>query len=213
MKRKSLTVTLRIDSYIADPYWPESAAVIDIQKKSGMNRCQTDKTREKALKAYLDKEGITLKDYERLVELRKRPWYRADNFDESSPIVIPRHHISAALVQTVKTAPSAAKAGYKEDSLRHMIQLSDFATIPNAKTAMRSWERFVKLDASNQRSLQKNEVMENFECAGVAMVHHETKIKDLETLFAWMVEEVGVGASRKMGYGRGDLVSVVEAVD
>lgn len=120
------TLTLKVQRYIAEPYWPEMADVIDVQKRSGMNKKQTDDTREKALLAYLRAIGMTLEQYLALEKLAHRPWYRKDNEDSKSPIMIPRHHISGCLVQACKTAPRGAKVD--PENLRSLIVLSDLLT-------------------------------------------------------------------------------------
>ncbi|HXH06782.1 MAG TPA: hypothetical protein VNI83_09340, partial [Vicinamibacterales bacterium] len=66
---------VEIDSYIADPYWPEVEQVINIQKQSGMNRARSSANARKALEEYLRSAGLTLADYDRLVERSQRPFY------------------------------------------------------------------------------------------------------------------------------------------
>lgn len=219
MERVELTVEFEMETYIAHPYWPETNDVIDIQKKSGMNRVKSDEKREKALKGYLDSIGLTLTDYERLIERSKRQWYRADNDDQKSLIVIPRHHVSACLVETSKTAPASVRGKYKPDSLRHHIQISNFDTDRSTKDGV--FQRYVKLETSNQRSLQCNELIginpmtgegKPFVAKGRFFVEPDTmKPQQLEALKRFVshaLQETGIGASRKMGCGRGKLVSM-----
>jgi hypothetical protein len=40
-----LKVAVRIDSYIADLYWPERERLISIAKESGLSRARTAQTR------------------------------------------------------------------------------------------------------------------------------------------------------------------------
>ena len=100
-------VTLKLTSYIADPYWPEMNQVIEIQKKSGLAAKKSDDTRDAALKAYLSKIEMTQDQYDELVRLSQRPWHLLDG--EGSNIVIPRHQMSGCLVQATLSAPSGAK--------------------------------------------------------------------------------------------------------
>jgi hypothetical protein len=199
-----LACTLYVESYIAHPYWPETDDVINIQKRSGMNRARTDDSRHKALKEHLKKEGVTLKDYDELLRKSRRPWYRVDNDDETSPIVIPRHQLAGALVQTVNTAPAAVRGKYRADSFRYHVQLSDFVT--EKMDADRVYDRYVKLEGSNQRSRQKNALISDFEAAGTIVVADDTKVADLQRLIDYALTEIGVGAARKMGHGRGHVL-------
>lgn len=43
--------------YIAEPYWPQRAKLIDIQKESGMNRARSAANRRKSLEEYLNVSG------------------------------------------------------------------------------------------------------------------------------------------------------------
>ena len=52
--------------YIAHPYWPAMAKLVDIQKNSGMNRAKSTANRRKALEEYLRGVGMTLMDYDKL---------------------------------------------------------------------------------------------------------------------------------------------------
>ncbi len=202
---------LFLESYIAHPFWPEQSSRIDIEKKSGMNRCQSDSTRDKALKAYLEKVDLTLEDYHVLKAKAARQWYRADCDDLSSEIVIPRHQLSACIVQTLNSAPSAVRGPYKSESVRHNIRMSDFLT--GKAQCDEVFERYVKLETSNQRSKQSNEVIKSFEARGSLNVEMDSKkskdhLKTLQNLFNFALKEVGIGASRKMGYGHGKVLGL-----
>ncbi len=202
---------LFLESYIAHPFWPEQSSRIDIEKKSGMNRCKSDATRDKALKAYLDTLDMTLEDYHILKAKASRQWYRCDPDDLTSEIVIPRHHLSSCIVQTLNSAPSAIRGPYKSESVRHNIRMSDFGTGKTVCDGL--FDRYVKLEGSNQRSKQVNEVVQNFEARGTLHVEMDLKkskdhLKTLQNLFGFALKEVGVGASRKMGYGHGKVLGL-----
>ena len=201
--RTKIQVVLYLESYIAHPFWPEQSIKIDVEKKSGMNRCRTEATRTAALKGQLEKEGMSLSDYNSLIKASSRAWYRVDNDDEASEIVIPRHHIAGMLVQAVKTAPKSVRGAFNADSFRHVVRLPDFPTGKFETDEV--FDRYVKLEMSNQRSRQVNDVITDVTASGVIELLPEAKEDDLERLIKYALEQTGIGAARKMGYGRGVL--------
>jgi CRISPR/Cas system CMR subunit Cmr6 (Cas7 group RAMP superfamily) len=60
------------------------------------------------------------------------------------------------------------------------------------------------------RSLQSNDFIERFTATGTFSVPVDDKVADLKRLLSYAVEETGIGACRKMGYGRGILVELEE---
>jgi hypothetical protein len=206
-----LVCEIAMDDYIAHPYWPERYEVIQITKKSGVNRVCSEDKREKTLTAFLDKLGLKRTDWEDLQRRADRPWYRADNDDDTSEIIIPRHQMSAAIVQALKTAPAAVRGGYREESFRAQVRLGDLAT--DKTKADDVFTRFVKLDESNQRNLQSNPLIRDFTAAGTidapGIDGDDTKqLARLRDLLIYVLRECGVGACRKMGYGRGQLLTL-----
>ncbi len=195
-----------MESYIAHPYWPAKDDVISIQKTSGMNRCRSEDKRAQALKGQLTKQGLTMDEYKALVVESQRPWYRLDDDDPDSEIVIPRHHLAGALVQTVLNVPKSVRGKFTADSFRHLVRLSDFSTEKSEHDTI--FDRYVKLETSNQRSRQQNYVIEHFEATGTIEVIKDVKVEDFRRLLAVALEDTGVGAARKMGYGRGEVVSL-----
>lgn len=202
-------VVLAMDSYIADPYWPELEEKITLEKKSGMNFQRSDAKRDATLLAYLEQQGMTMDDYRALAEKAARPWYRIDDEDASSEIVIPRHQMSGALVQTCKVSPSSVIKKSWAENLRSMLRISPMCT--GKVKADRVWKRYVKGDQSNQRRLHSNEVIESFAAAGsVSFDPDVLKPATVEALFRYVLVHVGIGACRKMGFGRGSLAELTE---
>jgi len=200
------TATIQVASYIGDPFWTEMSELIDIQKKSGMNRARSEDKKEAALKAWLKKENITDAEYKALEALASRPWYRVDDRDQTSEIVIPRHHVAGMLVQACKSAPAGSK--FKQDELRSRLQVSHFTTGKFQKDS--DFVRYVKSDLTNQRRLHEDEVLENFMAVGTIRFNSSiTKEAAVKSLLEHGIVFVGLGAARKMGYGRGELVSFV----
>jgi hypothetical protein len=197
-------VTLRMNNYIAHPFWPERNACIDIEKKSGVNRQKSDEKRVAALKAECGKQGITYDRYLELRPLAARQWSRR----KDERIYIPRHQVAGGLVQTIGTAPKALRGMFDKDNFRALIQIGDFETALTEPTGI--FGRFVKLDGSNQRSWQENEYLghyldegEPFTATGVVSIDDPKQLHTVKSLFTETIERIGIGAARKMGFGRG----------
>jgi hypothetical protein len=194
-------------NYIAHPYWPARNRVIEIEKKSGVNRQKSDEKRQAALKAECEKEGYTLAQYEQFKIDAAEQWYRREG-----KIIIPRHQLAGAFVQAIGTSPKALRGAFDKDNFRALIQLGDFVT--NRTKADGMFSRFAKLEGSNQRSFQENEyigryldVGEPFEATGVIGIPNPKHADTVKSLLCHVVEMIGVGASRKMGFGRGVVKS------
>ena len=207
---KSIQVTLRMNNYIAHPFWPAKNTCIEIEKKSGVNRQKSEEKRIAALKAECTRQGIT---YDQYLEFRKQAteqWYRA----KDRRIYIPRHQMAGALVQTIGTAPKALRGQFDRDNFRALVQIGDFQT--DCSNASGTFERFVKLEGSNQRSWQLNEYIgqyldsgEPFDAKGIIAVENDKASDTVKALLTAVVETVGIGAARKMGFGRGKIITFV----
>jgi hypothetical protein len=194
-----------MEKYIAHPYWQEREEVIRIQRDSGMNRQKSDEKRMAALKAQLNKVGSSLEQYRELEKRAERQWYRTDSKDDGA-IVIPRHQLAGCLVEAVGRAPRNLRGRFDKDSFRHLVQMSDFVTDKTASDGV--FDRYVKLEKSNMRSRQRNEYVESFTAKGTVSIPSDVKVEDVRRLLEYAIEDIGVGASRKMGFGRGVVVSL-----
>lgn len=204
-----MEVVLLMRSYIAHPFWDARNRVIEIEKKSGVNRLKNEDKRIAALKAECQKQGISYEDYQRLKVEADEQWYRLPD----GRIYIPRHQIAGALVQTIGESPKNLRGPYNKDNFRALVQISDFVT--NLTQPSGVFERFVKLEGSNQRSFQKNEYIgvylekgQPFEACGTIVVEDPKQAKTVENLLVAAVERVGIGAARKMGFGRGKVLKM-----
>jgi len=204
-----MELALKFVRYIAHPYWPEMDQVVTITKQSGMNRARSEDKREKSLQTYLEKIGMTNQQFAELQAKADRKWYRADNDDETSEIIIPRHQFSGCLVQACASAPAGCR--YDQEELRSILQVGDFRT----GKFTHDWilERFVKpMDGkgnvlSNQRRLTKSWVILDFNAVGtVEWDPRDAKEKNVLDLLRHAGRKIGVGAARKMGYGRFDVL-------
>jgi hypothetical protein len=207
LQMKTINVTFLMTNYIAHPFWPAKNACIEIEKKSGVNRQRTDEKRLTALKAECSKQGITYEHYLDMKKESEEQWYRRNGV-----IYIPRHQLAGAFVQAVGGAPKALRGAFDKDNFRALVQIGDFVT--NKKEADGLFTRFVKLDGSNQRSLQSNEFLgvyldkgEPFEATGVISVADVKTAETAKAVIAHSIEFIGVGAARKMGFGRGIVKS------
>ena len=195
-----VTLTFTKPGYIANPYWPEMYRLIEIQKKSGMNRCRSDKKSREALESYLRGLEMTLKEYDELRVLAARPFHV--NGDGSS-IIIPSEKFASCMANANQEAPSKLRI----DNLRGALIFSDLHTgkaAPDGK-----WERFAVVKSgtgktlSNQRGFRSSEYIEHFTATG-KIDHDETQVRpeDIVSLLTYAGRSIGIGASRKMGWGR-----------
>ena len=198
--------------YIAHPYWPEMNHIIEIQKKSGMNRAKSDANRRKALEEYLKNNAMTLADYEQIEKLAQRPFHT----DPVGNIVIPSEKVSAFLVNTTDELRSASRP-CEPDQIRTRIRVSFWATGKNTPDGI--WERFAVVESggglklSNQRGLRRSFYIQNFTATGTIEINPEFVKPDvLERAIKWGGENIGIGAARKMGWGRFTLEKFEEAL-
>jgi hypothetical protein len=92
--------------YVGHPYWTEVNKVIEITKKSGMNRAKSDANRRKSLEEYLRANNMTLAYFERLEQLSRRPFH----FAPDGEIIIPADRILSFLVAANSEARAANRA-------------------------------------------------------------------------------------------------------
>ena len=199
----TLTFTLHVArGYIADPYYPEREEVINIQKSSGMNRAKSEAKREQNLREYLLRLGMTPEEYAALVVRANRPWYK--NADE---IIIPAHQLYGCFIQSAVML-SASQRPCDPNNFRHLIEVSDFATGKTKEDGV--FERLVMPKSgtgqplSNQRALRRNPYISNFDAHGTLTFYKSDfeEFKAIADFVGYAGQRIGVGASRKMGYGR-----------
>lgn len=208
---KTINVTLRMRNYIAHPFWPAKNTCIEIEKKSGVNRLKVEEKRIAALKAECSRQGVTYEQYLQLQIEAKEEWYRRSD----GTIYVPRHQLAGGLVQTIGSSPRSLNGPYNKDNFRALAQIGDFET--DCKEASGVFSRFVKLEGSNQRSWQENEFLgqyldegEPFDASGVLQIVDPKQVDTLKRLFVHTIENIGIGAARKMGFGRGEVVAFEE---
>src|SRR5574338_1517613 len=198
-----LTLTFSEPGYIAHPYWPEMDKLINIQKESGINRARSAANRRKALQEYLGQVGMTLAEYEALAAAAARPFHTAR---ETGEIVIPSDKVLSFLVAVTDQARAATRP-CPPDQVRSAVKASDWRTGKTAADGV--WERYAVVESgtgaklSNQRGLRRSSFIRNFEAAGWVSVNPDfVKPETLRRAIEWGGENVGIGAARKMGWGR-----------
>lgn len=208
-----IDISVELDSFLANPYRPEREEVINIVKESGMSRARSTANRRKALEEHLRGIGKTLAEFDELERRASEPW----DVDETGHILIGRLNVVSMLVQTCDTIRAAGRP-CPPSMVRTALRPSEWST--NMKPAdAQTWQRFAVVTAgtgaklSNQRGLRINEYIGAVPPEGVPtapviaagtldlnpeMVRPEVLSKAL----SWGGEWVGIGASRKMGWGR-----------
>ena len=199
-----IAVSLKFNEpgYIANPYWPEVYKLIEIRKRAGVDRMRSESKIREGLESYLRSVGMDLGDYEALEQAAARPFYTLPN-GSGAEIVIPGDKLLACLVNTVDVAPSRLRIA----SLRTAIRASDFRT--DKYGADGHWERYAVVRSgigkqlSNQRGFRSSQYIKDFTAQGRISCEPEmVKPPAIHDLLDFAGRVVGIGASRKMGWGR-----------
>lgn len=204
MKSIDIAITLHLDSYIGHPYWPEMARLVDITKHSGMQRARTTANARKALEEYLRANDMTLAEYDELKRLAERPFYTANG--AGSAIIVPELHVTSMIVQTCDTIRAAGRP-VPPEQVRTAIKASEWITDKSASDGV--WERFAVVSSgtgaklSNQRGFRSNAYIKDATATGTFQIAADmVRPEVLRSALEWAGERIGVGASRKMGWGR-----------
>jgi len=213
---------IHIHGYIGHPYWPEMEQLINIQKESGMNRARSSANRRAALEQHLKSLGLSLTDYDRIEAAAQRPFHT----DTEGNVIIPKANVDAMLVAACNTIRAAGRP-CPPDQVRTVLRASTLVTDTPA-TEGRVWERFAVVSSgtgaklSNQRGLRRNiyigdQPPGDLEPAGKVIATgtfdpnpEMVKPDVLHNALRYAGEWVGIGASRKMGWGRFDLIEWTE---
>jgi hypothetical protein len=203
-----------IKGYIAHPYWPQRERLINIQKESGTKRVRSEEKRVKVLRDYLATKGMSMADYEALEQEADRQFYTAADLDNAdghdiTEIVIPAHQIYGMAAQACGLASSSIRIA-RAENLRTVLTVSDIFTGKHKADGV--WERFVVVTAgagnklSNQRALRSNEFVGPFTATFEVKFSEEViDPKKVDDFLGFCGREIGVGASRKLGWGRFEI--------
>jgi hypothetical protein len=145
---------------------------------------------------------MTLADFNRLEVLARRPFHTNDD----GAIVIPTERVLSFLVATCAMARAAMRPCDSEQ-VRARFECSPWVTDKTQPDGV--WSRFVTVTSgtggklSNQRGLREDPFIENVTAAGTLACNPDfVNVKTLRNAVEWGGEMVGIGASRKMGWGR-----------
>ena len=182
-------------------YWPERNTLINVMKD--VHPKLGDAKKDAAIVAACEKRGISKEEFERIKADADRPFYTLDG-KRSSQIVIPQRVFQSFLNNTSQECPKAipripAKGltfmGIKVDG-------GHFLTGKTEKDA-KLFQRFVKLEESNQRTFSSSAFICDFDATGVILLDEEViKSEDLKKLVEYGGRWYGVGSARPQGYGR-----------
>lgn len=213
-----INLEINLHSYIGHPYWPEMERLVNITKESGMSRARSSANRRKALEEYLRAENMTLAQYEELEKLANRPFYT----DAEGRIVVPARHVEGMLVTMCNTARAANKP-CPADMVRTVLRPTMWQTELRPDDAL-MWERYAVVTSgtgaklSNQRGLRRNQYVgahppadcvptkEVIAVGNLDLNEEMVKPEVLHKTLQWAGEWVGIGASRKMGWGRFEVI-------
>lgn len=184
-----------------------------------MSRARSSANKRKALEEHLKMEGLTLADYEALEAEAARPFH----LDDTGRVLIPKTNVEAMLVATCDTIRSAGRP-CPPDQVRTVLRSTAWHTNIDASAAQ-MWERYAVVSSgtgmklSNQRGLRRNLYVgaepptdvpptEKVVATGRITLNPEMVKPDvLRRALEYAGEWVGIGASRKMGWGRFELLS------
>lgn len=217
MTHLTLDLTIHFDKgYIAHPYWVAREKVISITKSSGTNRAKSEENKIKALNDYLVNIGMTMAEYEALVESADRQFYTARDVadmtfgefpvvGDADEIVIPPHQIMGCLTQAADQARAANRV-CKRDQVRSTFTVQPIHTGKTAADGV--WERFAVVTAgtgaklSNQRALRRNEFIKDFAGRMVISFPDDIEPQRVRDYVGFAGRDIGMGSSRRLGWGR-----------
>ena len=206
-------LTIDLHSYLGNPYRPEMERLINITKESGMSRARSSANRRKALEEHLRSEGMTLAEYDELEKAAHRPW----DTDAEGHILIPRLNVTSCMVAICSSIRAAGRP-CTPDMVRIALRLSPWTTNVSPEDAS-TWTRFAVVTGgtgaklSNQRGMRSDQIIGSdtpegdpgkpVTATGTCDLNPEmVRPEVLATALSWGGEHVGIGASRKMGFGR-----------
>ncbi len=204
-----IAFTAHFAKYCSHPYWAEREQVIQIQKESGLNRARSQANRTRALSTHLAKIGLSMEDYGALLALADRPFHLA-----AGVIIIPQHQVYGCLAQAADLASSSLRLAAPEQ-IRTVLKSTDWVTTKTAGDGV--WSRFVVVKAgsgqtlSNQRSLRENAYLEDFDVTATLTFSADVlQPEKVQQFLAFAGRDIGIGASRKLDWGRFAVTGFVE---
>ena len=197
----NVEVSLTFDKYIAKPYWPEISSLINIGKD--VHPKLGDAKKAQAIVASCEKRGVTPEEYAQMLVKSKQPFYTIDGARDSE-IVIPSRIWHAFINNTSQSAPKAiAKVESKGLTFIGIHVADGFLRTGKTEADAQKFERFVKMEESNERKWSVDYYIENFTATGVLQVDVDNITPaTLRKLFEFGGKYYGIGSARPQGYGR-----------
>lgn len=201
MEKVSVSLNFSDSGYIGQPYWPELATLININKD--VHPKLGDSKKQAAITAALEKRGLTWDDYNVIKEKAARPFYTVDE-TRNGEIVIPQRVIQSFVNNCSMNAPKAIpKISSKGLTFIGLKVEEGFLRTKCTELSALKFERFVKMEESNQRAFSSSLYITNFNATGVFILDEEIiPSKDLQKIFEWGGKYIGLGSARPQGYGR-----------
>lgn len=195
-------ISIHLDRYIASPYWPEREQLIQIGKESGVSLARTPQTRRKALDTYLASVSMTRAEYEDLERAASRPFYTSGD----GLIIVPPLQVMGMIVAACDRI-GARDRPCPMELARTLITVTPWTTGKTAPDGV--WERYAVVTGStgtklsNQRALRRDPYIQDTAATGtISFDEAVIQEKILFRALSWAGNYVGIGASRKMGWGR-----------
>jgi len=122
-----------------------------------------------------------------------------------SAIVIPEHHVYGMMANACAEAPSSVRL-CDPGQVRVLVRCGNWLTLRTKPDG--TWARFAVVTGaqgklSNQRSLRESQYIAKFSADGEMEFDPDTvDPKRLHQFLEWSGREIGIGAARKMGWGR-----------
>jgi hypothetical protein len=207
MNRVTIALQFASPGYIGQPYWPARNTLININKE--VHPKLSDAKKQSAILASCEKRGISPDEYQNLIYQAGRPFYTNGN----GQIVIPERVFQSFINNASMAAPKAVPRVMSKGLTFIGIKIADGHLRTGKKQQDGSFNRFVKLEESNQRSWSESPFIENFAAEGILLVDPEViKPDDLRKLLEWGGKWIGIGSARPQGFGRFQIGRWEEAV-
>jgi len=147
-------------------------------------------------------------DYTALEAQADVPFYTVDGTAE---IMIPAHHVHGCLANASDLCSASIRIA-RTEQIRTVVTSSDWRTGKTEPDG--TWERFVVVKSgsgqslSNQRALRTNPYIAGFDTTGeLHFIGDKEQLPKLREFLAWAGREIGLGAARKLGWGRFEIKS------
>ena len=201
-------VKYRLGTYIAHPIWPEMNQIrtwSHLYKDSGFA----------SFKKYLAHIGVKWEDFVETRSKSQQQFYRRDREDQKSEIIIPARQLQGAFMASLTMCPEPNLSKYAP-ALNEAVVFSDANTGKFSRDF--SFRRFTwdKRRKQKKQRFQENDVIHNFSgeftlnCLEDEFINSQNILSynNIRAVLDFMFRHCGIGASRPLGYGRGELLSI-----